>query len=347
MKIKTKEFLDTLAKSISIVKTSDSFEGGHVVRLAAVSVLRLHIDNVLTSAVTGTPVKETDWKRVSGKNLSQFNQELESLLPVDAAMRWAALRYCWGEIVSLFNDNEDLIHKLDRTSPIYFACQRIHDLIKLYLAQIYTFSAQLSPEECYVKTLAADQFILSHLTANELLAFASSPKSSSNNSILNLRSKQCSGCSVQGCVARVSDVFTESPSVVGSSADYLLFEGVSKPPIDEIEVDDDLISELKLAQPAFYSDEVKRLLTKSAELFPGGRWENEVIMDYAIFLRELYRIAFKKGDRFNVRWNRLPLVPLANGEKVTPTQLTNAVRSMGTVEHYAKRDRFRAILLGK
>ena len=58
------------------------------------------------------------------------------------------------------------------------------------------------------------------------------------------------------------------------------------------------------------SDRISYYMNLASDLYENGEWKGSSIKEYAIFLKELYRVVYKKEGRFNVLWEKLKILPM-------------------------------------
>lgn len=107
---------------------------------------------------------------------------------------------------------------------------------------------------------------------------------------------------------------------------------------EEPEVVDDEATKVRV------NSRLEQYESRASSLFVDGKWHNSVIKDYAIFLKVLYGVVYRKEEGYNVSWSKLNIRPLSDGSIVTPKQLSNAVRSIDADLDEAKINQAKAIL---
>lgn len=78
--------------------------------------------------------------------------------------------------------------------------------------------------------------------------------------------------------------------------------------------------------PIVISSRMQTFLDKAKSYFPDDHWWNDEKKQYAIFLKVLHCKVFRKEWSNNVRWIKLPIVPLKDGTLLTISQLKGALR---------------------
>lgn len=95
---------------------------------------------------------------------------------------------------------------------------------------------------------------------------------------------------------------------------------------------------------AYPSERMQSYIAKVSDLIIDDVWQGNVIKDYALFLKELYRVVYKKDGDFNVRWNLLQIFPMSDGKTPSNKQLSNAIRQFDSTRDAALIERYRKLL---
>ena len=94
----------------------------------------------------------------------------------------------------------------------------------------------------------------------------------------------------------------------------------------------------------FDSDRLNRFYDKVGQLFINGCWHNNDRMEYAIFLKVLYCIVYRKGWDKNVSWEKVTRYPLQDGTHLNPKQLAQKMKFYNDADHDGIKKHFEELL---